>query len=242
LTRERRRAAGGWQVRTDEGSVGQLLGAGGAAALTGPDGPAVRLVRVAHPTGWSLVLGSTQPESVVDRQEAEARDIDVVRRPSGGGAVLVGPTSVLWVDLVIPAADQLWEQDIRRAAWRVGQIWSAAFETAGLGPVEVWTGGMVRRPWSDRLCFAGLGPGEVVAGGRKVVGISQRRTRHAALFQTAVPLDWQPGASVDLVSGGLHLTAGERAAAVATVEGRVGRVEPGAAGGLLSALRQVLMA
>jgi hypothetical protein len=40
------------------------------------------------------------------------------------------------------------------------------------------------------VCFAGLGPGEVTRNGAKVVGISQRRTRHAARFQCAVLHRW----------------------------------------------------
>jgi hypothetical protein len=43
---------------------------------------------------------------------------------------------------------------------------------------------------SDVVCFAGLGPGEVTRYGAKVVGISQRRTRHAARFQCAVLARW----------------------------------------------------
>ncbi len=45
---------------------------------------------------------------------------------------------------------------------------------------------MVRTPWSSLVCFAGLGPGEVTVDGRKLVGISQRRTRAGARFQCAV--------------------------------------------------------
>jgi hypothetical protein len=52
---------------------------------------------------------------------------------------------------------------------------------------------MVRTEWSDRVCFAGIGPGEVLdAAGRKVVGISQRRTRGSARFQCAALGRWDP--------------------------------------------------
>jgi hypothetical protein len=65
---------------------------------------------------------------------------------------------------------------------------------------EVWRGGLVRTPWSARVCFAGLGPGEVVLKGRKVVGMSQRRTRHGALFQCALPIVWDPAALLDVMA------------------------------------------
>ena len=53
--------------------------------------------------------------------------------------------------------------------------------------------------WSRLVCFAGLGPGEVTVDGRKVVGISQRRTRAGARFQCAALRRWDPGALAALV-------------------------------------------
>jgi hypothetical protein len=55
----------------------------------------------------------------------------------------------------------------------------------------------VSSQWSRSVCWAGVGTGEVVAGGAKVagakvVGISQRRTRTYARFQTMCHLAWRP--------------------------------------------------
>lgn len=155
-------------------------------ALDVPD-PAGRAVWVAEPTAAALVLGSTQPDSVV----RPGVDIDVVRRRSGGGAVLVAPDDVLWLDVIVPAGDELWDDDVGRAAHWLGQAWAAALGELGVIG-EVHTGGLVRAPWSDEVCFAGLGPGEVTVGDRKVVGISQRRTRSAARFQCAALARWDP--------------------------------------------------
>jgi hypothetical protein len=55
-------------------------------------------------------------------------------------------------------------------------------------------------PWSTSVCFAGLGPGEVTVDGRKVVGLSQRRTREAALFQCCAALRWEPARLLDLLA------------------------------------------
>ena len=44
----------------------------------------------------------------------------------------------------------------------------------------------------QQICFAGVGPGEVLLDGRKVVGISQRRTRVGARFQCVVLRTWDP--------------------------------------------------
>ena len=54
--------------------------------------------------------------------------------------------------------------------------------------------------WSETVCFAGVGPGEIVSGARKVLGISQRRTRDIARFQCALYRHWDAEALVSLLS------------------------------------------
>lgn len=172
----------------------------------------------------ALVLGSTQPEAVVDAARAAATGIDVVRRPTGGGAVLVRPGELLWVDVWVPAGDRLWEDDVGRSSHWLGQAWVDALSGAGFD--GAWHDGpLVRSRWSDLVCFAGLGPGEVTVGGRKVVGISQRRTREGARFQCAALLEWDPGALLDLLALGDEDRAGalrhlEECAAPIPVESR----------------------
>jgi lipoate-protein ligase A len=132
----------------------------------------------------ALVLGSTEPDLPFDPPVA------VVRRRSGGGAVLVEPGRVLWVDVAVPAGDPLWQADVGRAFLWLGDVWAAALKAAGVDGAVRHDGPLVRSRWSDMACFAGLGPGEVTRGGRKVVGISQRRTREVAVFQCAALLAW----------------------------------------------------
>jgi lipoate-protein ligase A len=148
----------------------------------------VRVLTVSAP---ALVLGSTQPA-------VEADGVEVVRRRSGGGAVLLRPAETVWVDVVVGRDDPLWSDDVGRAFWWLGEVWAAALG----GELRVHRGPLVRTRWSSAVCFAGLGPGEVVDGaGRKVVGMASRRTRDGALFQCAVPLRWDAAAYVGL----LHL-------------------------------------
>ncbi len=162
-------------------------------------------------TDRAVVLGSAQPESHVDAGRAAAAGVSVIRRRSGGGAVMIGPGQLVWVDIMIPAGDPLWEPDVGRAFWWLGQAWASALAGAGLAGGAVWRGGLVRSPWSGRVCFAGRGAGEVTVDGAKVVGMAQRRTRTAALFQCAVPVIWDPAALLDV----LALDQGARAAGVA---------------------------
>ncbi len=158
--------------------------------------------RAVSPT---LVLGSSQRDESVDREAAARQDIDVVRRRSGGGGVLLWPDEFVWLDLEIPATDQLWSDDVGRSMWWVGELWSVAL--ADSEPLAtVHHGRLVRTQWSTDVCFAGTGPGEVLVGGAKLVGISQRRTRLAARFQTMVHLRWRPDIVASLVAEGPSAT------------------------------------
>ncbi|HTV11155.1 MAG TPA: hypothetical protein VME20_04765 [Acidimicrobiales bacterium] len=182
-----------WEVSRLSGTVRELHESSPAILA----GACRRLVRVLEPSDRALVLGSTQPEGVVDAAACRVAGVDVVRRRSGGGAVLVDGEQLVWVDVVVPAGDPLWDHDVGRAAWWIGETWAKALG----GALEVWKGAMLRRPHASLICFAGLGPGEVrTPRGQKVVGISQRRVQAGALFQCACLLSWRPEEIVSLLA------------------------------------------
>jgi lipoate---protein ligase len=199
-----------WVVERERGRASDLLGV--SADRVGRGAPLVPTARVLEVTAPALVLGSGQPDGDVDRTAAELGGVDVTRRRSGGGAVLLS-ADVLWVDLILPVGDPRWDADVGRAAWWVGEAWVGAIDAVGGGEATVWRGRLRRSEWSDRVCFAGMGPGEVALGGRKVVGVAQRRTRAGALFQTAVLLRWDP----DPILALMDLPATEKARAAAAI-------------------------
>jgi lipoate---protein ligase len=166
--------------------------------------------------GRTLVLGSAQRDTDVDPRVADALDVAVVKRRSGGGAVLLIPGEFVWLDLVIPAGDALWADDVGRAMVWVGELWQRALGDLGVATEVSRVGGGGDAQWSRQICFAGVGSGEVVVGNRKVVGVSQRRTRHAARFQSVCHLRWRPELVAALVARPRPL-ATELAAHVATV-------------------------
>ncbi|HZX54797.1 MAG TPA: hypothetical protein VFE86_08940, partial [Ilumatobacteraceae bacterium] len=139
----------------------------------------------------TLVLGSSQRAESVDAAAASELGIDVVRRRSGGGGVLLWPDEFVWLDLEIPASDELWSDDVGKAMWWVGELWRTALAVEEPEAV-VHRGHLIRTRWSSDVCFAGAGPGEVLVGDAKLVGVSQRRTRDAARFQSMVHLVWRP--------------------------------------------------
>ena len=183
-----RGVSGAWRIEERRESAGELHG----SWPTITSSPGVRAVAVCHPSGPALVLGSTQSSAVVDEVASSAAGLDVVRRRSGGGAVLVTPDDPVWIDVWVPAGDPLWESDVTMAFHWLGVAWGAALEGMGVAGVEVQFGPGSPNEWSSLVCFGGVGAGEVTAGGRKVVGLSQRRNRSGSWFSGACVLRWDP--------------------------------------------------
>jgi lipoate---protein ligase len=124
----------------------------------------------------------------------------VVRRRSGGGAVLLVPGEVIWIDVIVPLGSIGWSDDIHGPMVWLGHHLVAVFETLGVGAgLAVHEGRPLTTVWSPAICFDGIGAGEVMLGGHKLVGISQRRTRHAARLQCCWYSHHDPTALVDLL-------------------------------------------
>jgi lipoate-protein ligase A len=212
---------GGWVVERRRGSAAELHG----LAWPTPMRRTVWLLEVDRP---ALVLGSGQPEADVDVEAVRGAGLDLVRRRSGGGAVLLIPGEAAWIDVFVPMGDPLWSGDVRLAFHWLGDAWATALARRGV-TAEVHRGGMVPSRWSSRICFAGLGPGEVVtATGAKVVGLSQRRTRHGARLQSVVHRRFTAAATLDLLAldpADRAAATAELAAAVAVVDAPVSAIE-----------------
>lgn len=126
----------------------------------------------------TLVLGSTSaglPKSMADK------NFDVVRRASGGGKVWLDPIESRWIDVTIPSTDPLWESDLRKSFLWLGHRLKKAFNSQSIFPLvheePLDLGG------DPEWCFSKVGAGELSFQGKKILGISQRRSRLAARFQ-----------------------------------------------------------
>jgi lipoate---protein ligase len=139
-----------------------------------------------RPTDSALVLGSRQSLDVVDVDRCHQSGLSLVRRRSGGGAVVVAADSMMWIDLVLPHGTV--PDDVRASMEWAGECWTEALTALSRSPslLSVHRQSMVITAWSDLVCFAGLGPGEVLLDGRKLVGLSQRRTRAGIRIQGAM--------------------------------------------------------
>jgi lipoate-protein ligase A len=154
--------------------------------------------RVTQPT---LVLGSTQSLELIRPELAAESGVEVVRRRGGGGAVLLLPGDHLWLEAWIPRDDPLWESDVTAATTWVGAWWATALAGLGVTPCEVHRGPTVPGHHGAVACFSGRGPGEVFQGERKVMGLSQWRSREGSLFHACAYSHWDPAPLVALIDG-----------------------------------------
>jgi lipoate-protein ligase A len=158
----------------------------------------VASIRVQDVTSPALVLGSNQDERIVDRSACRGAGVDVVRRRSGGGAVLLVPGAVTWLDVILPRGAPGWDDDVHRPMiWLGRHLRSVLLDRFGehgiTGRPLVHEGRFRPGRWSDQLCFDGLGAGEITLDGAKLIGIAQRRTRSAARLQCSwySSFDWR---------------------------------------------------
>jgi lipoate-protein ligase A len=182
----------------------------------------VPTVVVCEPTSGAVVLGSTQSDSNVDVVTCAAAGLDVLRRRSGGGAVVVRPGAQVWIDVFLPRSDARFSDDVLASFMFLGQAWRSALAAtveAASPPVVISSAETTATTWSAILCFAGRGAGEVMIEGRKVVGISQRRDRSGAWFHSMAMLDFDPFELPLLLglTGDDQLEAGTFLATAATV-------------------------
>jgi lipoate-protein ligase A len=173
-----------------------VLGAATALLEAAMDGePGALAVTFADTT---LVLGSAQPEESVDRAACTADGVRVLRRGSGGGAVLCDP-ALLEVDVALPAGHPLLVDDVSESYRFLGEAWRDALAELGVdgrmvAVDEARAATDERRAAARVACYAALSPYEVVdRDGAKLVGFCQRRRRGAALYQCGLACGRDPG-------------------------------------------------
>ena len=136
----------------------------------------------------------------------------------------------------MPRDDPLWHPDVGRAFLWLGRAWQRALAACGIAG-DVHEGAYEAGRWGSLVCYAGRGPGEVFVAGRKVVGLSQRRSGTCARFQSGLLRRWNPSE----VAGLCALPEPERAALARDLAGSAAGV-PVAEDRMLAALGAALSA
>jgi lipoate-protein ligase A len=163
----------------------------------------------------ALIVGSSQSVDLIDRNCAMSREIEVVRRRSGGGLVFVHPSDSVWIDVTIPRDDPLWTDDVSSSMLWLGDVFVQALSpwVAASRFQERFSAGEYGRD----VCFASHSPGEVFVGANKLVGISQRRTRDGARFQCVLYRKWTSDTWLSCVTSP-HAVAGVQQLHIAALD------------------------
>lgn len=176
-------------------------------SVRGGHGPVLRFYR------WSpacLSLGRNQPaDGCYDREALRARGIDVVRRPTGGRAVLHDREltySVVMSDRTFGSP--------RTAYAAVNRALVAGLRRLGV-PASLQPTPAQRSPIPSLTpCFRDPAEGEVVVGGRKLVGSAQLRESGVVLQHGSLLLEDDQSRLPDLLAG-RRAAAGEPPATLA---------------------------
>jgi lipoate-protein ligase A len=139
--------------------------------------------------GWerpTLSLGRREPYPYGWDADALARaGVEVVRRPTGGNAVLHVEEVTFALAASIPGP---WGLTPRSFANAAALALAGALESCGLTGTSLQEANPERPQADPALCFARSAPGEVLARGFKVAGLASRFARDGALCHASVPL------------------------------------------------------
>ncbi len=110
-------------------------------------------------------------------------NVEIARRPTGGGLVLHSSRDVIF-SCVLPAA--LFAGGAKSAYGFVSGIVLSAVRLCGIKAAAAGSDGHKTAASARGLCFSGSRDFEIVFGGRKLVGLAQKRTRDKILQQGAI--------------------------------------------------------
>jgi lipoyl(octanoyl) transferase len=176
ITPPERAASGAWNMAIDE-SILEHTQAGHGASL-----PTLRLY------AWNpacLSLGHAQPFTDVDSARLNERGWDVVRRPTGGRAIL--HTDELTYSVTGSAQEPLLAGGVLESYNRIAQALLLAVKNLGL-PVEMKAGKTNDHTLPNPVCFEVPSTYEITIAGKKLIGSAQARKKEGVLQHGSLPL------------------------------------------------------
>jgi len=165
-------ANGAWNMAVDE-SLMESVGAGQSP-------PTLRFYSWNPPC---LSLGYGQRSTEGDFMRADQLGWDVVRRPTGGRAIL--HTDELTYSLSLPAADDLTAGTIVESYQRISLALLAGLMQLGAAPRADQRAEHIEL---EAVCFETPSHYEITVDGRKLVGSAQTRRKKAILQHGSLPL------------------------------------------------------
>ncbi len=155
------------------------------SACAGESPPTLRLY------GWhepSVSLGRHQRAADVDMALCKERSIPIVRRPTGGRAILHGLELTYSFSAHLPLEG--FGRSVLDSYGTLSRAFMYAFKRLGLAALMVSR--RKKGPGPDGpnpLCFASASYGEISVRGKKIIGSAQRRCPDGFLQQGSIPLE-----------------------------------------------------
>jgi len=176
ITPAERAASGAWNMAVDESILEHTQAERGASL------PTLRLY------AWDpacLSLGHAQPFADVDRARLHERGWDVVRRPTGGRAIL--HTDELTYSVTGRAQEPLLAGGVLESYNRIAQALLLAVKNLGL-PVEMKVVKTSAQTAPNPVCFEVPSTYEITVAGKKLIGSAQARKKEGVLQHGSLPL------------------------------------------------------
>ncbi|HEX6575553.1 MAG TPA: lipoate--protein ligase family protein [Gemmatimonadaceae bacterium] len=162
----------------------------------------------------TLSLGRNQTaRGRYDLDEAARREIDIVRRPTGGRALLH------WREVTYSVAASSEDDSLRESYEQINAIVLYGLRKLGVDAAEAQGGPRTPSP-GDLPCFAAPAEGELVTNGSKLVGSAQVRENGALLQHGSILIRDDQSLIADLLREKSSAAEVPRAATLADAMGR----------------------
>ena len=167
-------ARGAWNMAVDE-SILEHIG----------DGESLPTLRLYAWEPACLSLGHAQPVSDVDGDRLKARGWEVVRRPTGGRAIL--HTDELTYSVIAPSDEPTVSGTVLESYNRLAQALLLAVKHMDLS-VEMKEGKADGNSTPNPICFEVPSTYEITVDGKKLIGSAQARKKEGVLQHGSLPL------------------------------------------------------
>lgn len=148
----------------------------------------------------AIILGAAQRPDEQQLARAAAQGVELVRRKSGGGAVMAG-AEMLSVSVFLPRHHPISKGSTVKAYHWIGALWQKVFASYGLYSHLPNTEEIARSKQrtellsTDWACYGGVAHGELLdQQGRKLLGVAQIRSRYGCVLTCGLylyPPNWR---------------------------------------------------
>ncbi|HUK99740.1 MAG TPA: lipoate--protein ligase family protein [Nitrospirota bacterium] len=152
----------------------------------------------------AVSLGRFQKREIaVNTDHCKRLGIDIVRRITGGRAVL--HHRELTYSIVVRSNNPLFPTDILGTYKVIATCLIAGLNNLGISAAMVSRGGahamLVKQQLKDSACFSSPSWYEIMVNGRKIIGSAQRRLSRAFLQHGSILMDYDHRLAAEVISG-----------------------------------------